>query len=117
MIALTIEVKSAQKQNIDVSIENKMAQNVGLEQKQNSEIFLKNTPVQNVGVEQDVILVPVYKDAIPYEGDYEVTPKVDAQTMPTKGKLMEEDVTIKSIPFFDVSNTSGGSTVYIGNEV
>ena len=52
-----------------------------------------------------------------YYGDYTVTPKVESQTMPTKGKVMEEDVTIKSIPFFNVSNTSGGSTVYIGKEV
>ena len=52
-----------------------------------------------------------------YEGDYIVTPKVESQTMPTKNKLLTEDVTIKSIPFFNVSNTSGGSTVFIGNEV
>lgn len=114
---LTIEVKNSQKQNINVSVENKLTQGVFVEQKMSGDILLENAPVQNVGVEQDVILVPVYKDAIPYEGDYEVTPKVNAQTMPTKGKLMEEDVTVKSIPFFDVSNTSGGSTVYIGNEV
>lgn len=53
----------------------------------------------------------------PYDGKYTVTPKVDAQTMPTKYKVMTDDVTIKSIPFFNVSNNSGGSTVYIGNEV
>ena len=52
-----------------------------------------------------------------YEGDYVVTPKVVEQTMPTQDKVMLRDVTIKSIPFFDVSNTSGGSTVYIGSEV
>ena len=52
-----------------------------------------------------------------YKGDYIITPKVEAQTMPTKDKVLTEDVTIKSIPFFNVSNTSGGSTVYIGNEV
>ena len=52
-----------------------------------------------------------------YEGDYIVTPKVESQTMPTKNKLLTEDVTIKSIPFYNVSNTSGGSTVFIGNEV
>lgn len=52
-----------------------------------------------------------------YLGDYVVTPKVDEQRMATKNKVLIEDVTIKSIPFFNVSNTSGGSTVYIGNEV
>lgn len=52
-----------------------------------------------------------------YDGDYAITPRVDPQTMLTKDKVMLEDVMIKAIPFYNVSNTSGGSTVYIGNEV
>lgn len=52
-----------------------------------------------------------------YEGDYVVTPKVNSQTIPTKGRIMSEDVTVKAIPYFDVSNTSGGSTVYIAKEI
>ena len=52
-----------------------------------------------------------------YEGDYEVTPRTVEQTMPTKEKVMLEDLTIKAIPFYNVSNTSGGSTVYIAKEV
>lgn len=124
---MIIDVKTHIKQSIELHIENTLVQEVGVkntlsqefvvEQKQNSEIFVENAPTQKVDVEQDVILVPVYKDATVYEGDYEVTPKVDAQTMPTKGKVMEEDVTIKSIPFFDVSNMSGGTTVYIAKEI
>lgn len=52
-----------------------------------------------------------------YTGAYEVTPKVTEQSLKTKDKHMTDDVTIKSIPFFNVSNTSGGSTAYIGSEV
>lgn len=52
-----------------------------------------------------------------YEGDYTVIPRVVEQTMPTKNRVLVEDMKIKEIPFFNVSNTSGGSTVYIGNEV
>lgn len=52
-----------------------------------------------------------------YDGDYGITPKVEAQTMPTKNKVMADDVTVRAIPFFDVSNTSGGSTVYIAKEI
>ena len=52
-----------------------------------------------------------------YSGDYDVVPRVTEQTLPTKNKILIEDVIIKSIPYFDVSNTSGGSTVYIGEEV
>ena len=61
--------------------------------------------------------VTVYKDADPYKGAYEVTPKVDAQVLPTAQKLMADDVTVKAIPIYDVSNNSGGSTVYIAREV
>ena len=52
-----------------------------------------------------------------YKGAYEVTPKVEGQTMPTKDKVLIDDMTIKAIPFYKVSNTSGGNTVFIGNEV
>ena len=30
---------------------------------------------------------------------------------------MKDDVTVKKIPFYNVSNTAGGTTVYIGKEV
>lgn len=53
----------------------------------------------------------------PYEGDYEVTPQVEGQELKTKHLYMTEDVTIHAIPFFEVSNTSGGNTVYIANEI
>jgi hypothetical protein len=59
----------------------------------------------------------VSTDAEPFEGEYTVTPKVTEQIIATKNRLMLNDVTVKSIPFFNVSNTSGGNTVYIGNEV
>lgn len=85
--------------------------------KQSIEIIIRNAVEQKVDIEQDVITVPVYKDAPPYEGEYKVTPKVIEQTLPTAKKLLSEDVTIKKIPYFEVSNTSGGNTVYIGNEV
>ena len=52
----------------------------------------------------------------PFLGEYEVTPKVDAQTMPCAGKKMLKDVDIKAIPFFETSNEAG-TTVYIAAEV
>ena len=61
--------------------------------------------------------VTVHKDADPYRGTYDVTPKVDEQILPTAQKLMARDVTIKAIPIYNVSNDSGGSTVYIAREV
>lgn len=52
-----------------------------------------------------------------YEGSYEVTPKVDAQTIPTAQKFLTEDMRIKEIPYFVTSNNAGGDTVYIAKEV
>lgn len=93
---MTIEVRNAPEQRIDLVVTNRN---------------------QKVDIKQDVIVVPVYEDVPEYQGEYEVTPRVVEQRMETKDKLLKDDVTIKSIPFFNVSNTSGGNTVYIGNEV
>ena len=60
---------------------------------------------------------PVYMGGDPYEGPYDVTPKVTAQTLPTAKKFMQEDVSIRAIPYFDVSNPAGGNTIYIASEV
>lgn len=61
--------------------------------------------------------VQVVTDLPAYEGEYSVTPRVVEQTMRTKGKLMIDDVLIKEVPVYRVSNTSGGTTVYIAREV
>lgn len=52
-----------------------------------------------------------------YKGDYEVIPKTEQQVLNTKEKFMSKDVTVHSIPYFEVSNTAGGDTVYIGSEI
>lgn len=52
-----------------------------------------------------------------YDGDYSLTPRVEAWTVETAGKLMRDDLTVEAIPYFDVSNQSGGSTVYIGGSI
>lgn len=49
-----------------------------------------------------------------YKGSYEVTPRLEEQTLPTALKVMRNDVKIKEIPYAEVSNTSGGTTVIIG---
>ena len=60
---------------------------------------------------------PVYMGGEPYDGPYEVTPKVSAQTLPTAKKFMRDDVSVRAIPYVDVSNPAGGNTIYIANEV
>lgn len=55
--------------------------------------------------------------SLQYEGSYTVTPKVDAQTLPTAKKYMEQDVTVLAIPVYRTTNTADGTTVYIAKEV
>ena len=57
------------------------------------------------------------KDVDYYDGDQTVTPKVEKQELATRQKFLTEDVKIKEIPFFEVSNNEGGQTVFIGKEL
>ena len=52
-----------------------------------------------------------------YTGAYEVTPDTVQQVLPTAQKVMSRDVTILEIPFFEVTNNSGGTTVSIVKEI
>lgn len=76
----------------------------------NQRIPIKFNNVQRV-IEQHLV------DVENYEGSYVVTPKVDAQVLPTANKFLLNDMTVKPIPYYEVSNTSGGSTVFIAREV
>ena len=67
--------------------------------------------------ETDMGEVIMVHDGAEYEGPYEVIPKVEAQTLETAGKIMKKDVAVKAIPIYEVSNTSGGSTVYIAKDI
>ena len=51
----------------------------------------------------------------PYEGPYVVIPKLDEQiVLLTKDKSMSDNVTVREIPWEEVSNPQGGITVTIG---
>lgn len=52
--------------------------------------------------------------ADPYEGAYTITPKLELQTMATKNKMMQDNVTIEKIPVTVAPNSAGGNTVIIG---
>ena len=124
---MTINVKNAQEQRIEIfaanehqeiDINNISEQKINItDQKGSQDITAENAVEQKVDIKQDIVIVPVYEDVPIYEGSYTATPKVNEQTLPTRKKFLEEDVTIKKIPYFEVGNNSGGETVYIGNEV
>lgn len=52
-----------------------------------------------------------------YAGGYEVTPTAEGEILKTAQKTMSKDLTIHPIPYYEVSNTAGGDTVYIGGEL
>jgi len=50
-----------------------------------------------------------------YDGEYEVTPAVDAdQTLLTAQKLVDANIKVTKIPYFEVSNSANGVTATIG---
>lgn len=62
------------------------------------------------------LTIPETVCADDYEGAYTVTPRFYEQTLETQGKYMHGDVTVLEIPYFETSNLSGGTTVYIATE-
>ena len=51
-----------------------------------------------------------------YDEDYWVTPGERAQILKTDQKLMKRNMIVEAIPYLEVTNSSGGTTVTIGNE-
>ena len=51
-----------------------------------------------------------------YDGDYEITPMpYTSQILPTTNLIMRNDINIQEIPYYEVSNLSGGITATIGD--
>lgn len=51
-----------------------------------------------------------------YTGPTTVTPSGRVQTLPTAHKYLAQDITVREIQRWDVGNSSGGTTVFIGEE-
>ena len=51
---------------------------------------------------------------MPYSGVYEVIPSIDPQTLLTKNRLMEDDIQVKAIPYYETTYNQNGKTIYIG---
>ena len=60
--------------------------------------------------------IVVQESSIPvYDGSFDVTPLPGAEVvLETAGMRMEDDVTVREIPYFETTNESGGYTVVIG---
>ena len=66
--------------------------------------------IVNVTVKDNVI----HSDLPVYQGDYEVTPRVENQTLSTNHTQMTDNVVIRQIPLSVVGNIQGGLTATIG---
>jgi len=53
-----------------------------------------------------------------YEGKYNISPLAFEETvLLTKNKKMTENIIVKEIPYYETSNLSGGTTVYIAGQI
>lgn len=67
------------------------------------------------GTLNGIISVPQGASVIPYDGVTEVIPRADAEIiLPTMRRFVSEDIIVREIPYSEVSNLSGGTTVSIG---
>ena len=61
--------------------------------------------------------IPYRTSAYPdYDGEYDVTPKLAAQTLATADRVMHADVEIGGIPSYRTTNVGGGYTVTIAQD-
>ncbi len=77
--------------------------------------FVKN--IKSVtGIINRPASVPIHDKYPEYDGSYSVKPRIVEQTLPTKKKSMENDMTVEAINYLEVTNPEGGITVTIGYE-
>ena len=82
-----------------------------------SEISLLGSLSPSVVLQGSIVVPEVVGEATEYyAGDYEVTPRAKSSVvLNTEKKIMKQDVVIKKIPYYETSNASGGTTVYIAS--
>lgn len=78
--------------------------------KSSIEFTLEDSFVVDFGLLHEIFIT----DAEIYRGDYTVDPDFTKQSLPTKSKLMVDDIAVNAIEVQRVSNNAGGRTVYIG---
>lgn len=79
-----------------------------------TETVTADTPQAAFSVGGNLAAVPGGVGIDIYTGETEVTPTDQEQQLDTSGKKMGDDITVKPIPYAEVSNHSGGITVTIG---
>lgn len=80
-------------------------------------LFFAVGKTTEIAAEIEDVVLETGGDVPLFQGPYEVTPKVYSQvTLATKALRMKEDVVVRKIPQYEVSNEAGGKTFIIGDE-
>lgn len=74
---------------------------------------LDSTAIIETELESIVVIQGNGAELPDYKGKYEITPGIEKQVLQTKNRSMRDNVTIKEIPTYAVSN-SEGTTFIIG---
>lgn len=82
-----------------------------------ADFYLQKTVFQTDFESASKIVIVDTTELEHYKGNYEVTPKITPQVMQTRNLIMDNDILINKIPYFETGNNFGGNTVYIGSEV
>ena len=83
--------------------------------KKNIDLDINNGKSVNIGGLEDSVFI--YQAPV-YNGEYNIIPKAyDEQVLQTKEKTLLENVTVQKVPYYEVSNSSGGNTVNIAIEI
>jgi hypothetical protein len=83
-------------------------------EKLKNKLVANGVQVQNEKLDGLVDLIDNMKIGDEYEGEYTIIPQVVSQTLETKEKLLDENITVVEIPYSTTANQSGGFTITIG---
>lgn len=97
--------------DVDINTSNSLDTSVEFD----SDIDFETEVVQNDFDIEFAEAIIVQGERLPnYEGEYNVIPRVNEQTLNTKDRSMVKDVKVEAIPYVEVTNVGGGYTATIG---
>lgn len=97
---------------------------IGAQQSKTVSFHLKSPGQPGFNIEKRKVNFSIHmtisagEGGLPYNGAYTVTPKLEQRVvLPTKNRTPKDDITVLQIPQYEVSNTAGGITLILGEEM
>ena len=75
--------------------------------------FREEAPIE-IDIDAVSVITVGGGDTDEYEGEYTIVPKLAAQTLLTKDRVLRKDIPVEEIPITVTANTAGGNTIIIG---